>query len=216
MTKIALFFLFVASRLYALSVHVTDETSADKEEVTCNVLNLQKSWQVSIWQKQPYEVSKEGFLFVQMKKEELLGLLDKKKAKILWVEDEGSFLGYLILAPIEEFFDLYVNSPIRTFDCHVDQSLFTKEVQYIEQIAVKKDAVNRGVGTLLVNEAKCLSPYGLVAAVLVEPFPNLASLAFFFKNGFMSVGFLHCIECPSWPAYKTCVLHIGKREDVAF
>ncbi len=207
MIKKIFFLLFATSALYGYTLHLSDKHSSDKKEVIDKLLDLQATWQVNIREMQPLETAVEGFLFVRMKSEELIHLLDAKEVKILWAEEEGELLGYLILTQMNEFFDLYVDSPIRTFDCHIDPATFSQEgLHYIEQIAVKKEAVLQGIATRLLNEAKRLSPKGLVAAVLTKPFPNLASLRFFSRNGFINVGFLDCVECPAWPAYQTCVL----------
>lgn len=207
MRKFLFFFLLIVAVLNAHTLHITDHTCFDKEDVVTKVLELQSSWQVNIREPQDVNTSLEGFLFIRMTPAGLLDLLDIRKAQIIWAEEEGEFLGYLILTPMDEFFDLYINSPIRTFDCKIDHNIFLQEgLLYIEQIAVRKQNAHQGIASSLLDVAKQLAPKGLVAAVLTEPFANLASLNFFLKNGFTQVGFLNCIECPEWPAYQTTIL----------
>ena len=88
--------LLVSGALNAQTLHITDRHSPDKNEVVAHLLELQSSWQVNIREMQSLNTSERGFLFVRMQPESVLHLLDDKNVKILWAEDEGEFLGYLI------------------------------------------------------------------------------------------------------------------------
>lgn len=193
------------------TIHLTDKYADDKEEVVRSILALQQKWQINIRATQLATNTHNGFLFVKMKPEFVIDLLDNKNATIIWASQEEELIGYIILTELDEFFNLYKNSPIRSFACTADQTQFEEYLQsfgvkYIEQIAVKRDLAHTGIGTQLMNQAKQCSQYGLVAAVLTEPLANTASLSFFLRNKFTSMGHINTIECVEWPAYQTSVL----------
>lgn len=218
MKPFILLLLFVSSSLYSYTIHVTDTFSSDKEEVISRLLDLQGSWVVDIRKELSPADLQQGFLIVRATSESMLELVDVKNAKILWVEEEGEFLGYLLLTDMREFFDLYVNSPIRTFDCHVnqvnfEQTLILNNTLYVRQIAIKKEAARFGVGTQLLDEAKRRSPSGLVAVVLTEPCENKASRTFFSKHGFSCIGYLNCVASSLWPAYQSAVYYYETLQD---
>lgn len=206
-----LLLVFISGQtLYGQTLHITDKHSPDKEAVIADLLSLQQTWQIDIREKQPLQLAQNGFLFVRMKPEFIRDLIDNKNATIIWASCDETFAGYLILTEITEFFDLYRDSPIRTFDCLMPQGLFEKylmanNVKYIEQIAVNRSLTHAGIGTALMNEAKGLSPKGLVAAVITQPIRNQASLEFFAGHTFAVMGHLNCVECLEWPAYQTRV-----------
>lgn len=205
---LSLLFIFP---LFGETIHLTDKYANDKEEVIRSILALQQEWQINIRATQLAIDTHNGFLFVKMKPEFVLDLLDNKNATIIWASQKEELIGYIILTEIDEFFDLYKNSSIRSFACSADQTQFEEYLQsfgvkYIEQIAVKRELAHTGIGTQLINAAKQCSPYGLVAAVLTQPLANTASLSFFLKSEFTSMGYLNTIECVEWPAYQTAVL----------
>lgn len=210
----ATFFLIlqfvISSFCYGEELTITDKNSPDKLKVISNLLALQQSWQVDIRSQKNEVYENSGFLFVRMKPESVLDLLDNKDSKIIWVKHNDEMAGYIILTTIQEFFDLYVNSSIRTFEGDnlplLEEYLISNDVKYIEQIAISINHVKKGIGIKLVNAAKELSPKGLVCAILTKPFKNQASLRFFSHHGFLPQGHLNCIECADWPTYQTRVL----------
>lgn len=208
MNYLIVLFCLSCNLLAAFSLHTTSKESADKLEVIEALLDIQKSWQVNIRAQEPEEKLQDGFLFVKMTTEELLHLIDEKGVEILWIEDDHGLAAYLILTDISEFFDLYKNSEIRTFRFDGDE-LELVNLRYIEQIAVRRDACKQGFASHLLDEAKRVSPNGLIAAVLSEPFRNKASSSLFLKNGFHTIGFLDCIEGPVWPKYQTTVFRFN-------
>ncbi len=208
--RAALLLLVCMSQVDGSTIHVTDKYSPNKDEVISHLLELQNGWQIDLHTAAPQDKIQNGFLFVRMKPEFVRSLLDNSTAQILWMEDKGEIAGYIILTEISEFFTLYVDSPIRTFAPLVNLPLFEEylnvnQVRYIEQIAVRNNCVQKGIGSTLLEVAKLVSPDGLVAAVLTQPVLNKASCAFFSKNGFETVGFLNAIESALWPAYQTRV-----------
>ncbi len=211
MFRYVILLLFCVQRLYGYTIDITDKHSSDKEEVISNLLLLQHDWQIDIRAYSSQNDTGNGFLFVRMQPEFIHHLVEHKNAIIISASTDKELVGYIILTDITEFFDLYMHTPIRTFECLVNQSVFEKyldehTVRYVEQIAVKRDQAHKGIGTNLLNKAKSMSPSGIVAAVLTKPVPNSASLDFFTKNQFIDMGTLNCMECPEWPAYQTQVL----------
>ncbi len=207
-TRFLILFSALCSLLSGYTLHRTTIDSLDKQHVIEQVLEIQKSWKVDLRKIPSKESFESGFLFVSMKDEELIALLETKDAEILWIDDEDKLAGYLILTQISEFFDLYKGSMIRSFSFTGDLDSFEQNLQmmrYVEQIAVRKECSGKGYGSLLLANAKDISPNGLIAAILTKPFPNNASKALFLKNDFKCVGTLDCIENPLWPEYQTAV-----------
>ena len=67
-TTLVVMLCFSAAHCFAaLSIHLLDKNSLEKEEIISNLLALQGTWQIDIRNPPAKEKSKDGFLFVRMK-----------------------------------------------------------------------------------------------------------------------------------------------------
>ena len=180
-----------------ISLETIDKDSPLLERTIKEILDIQYSLIIDPFdQPLPENFENDGFILVKMTPDYVRSLITESNASIIAAYEGINMVGYILLTEIDEFYDLYSYPDIGMLELpfpkkNLESFLNEKKVMYIEQISIKPGFSKRGIGTLLVNECKRQSPYGLVADVFIEPITNRPSLAFFSQKGFQKIGILH-------------------------
>ncbi len=197
----------------ARTLYGVDAAHKQLDGIIEEILKIQQSLLVN--RLDPEKVAPElingGFLVTQMAHSELKDLL--RDGKILGICDgsgSGDVLaGYLILTPLTsltqytERYDLSLGISRSDWDSFMASS----DRYYIEQIAVPKSYAKQGIGTALLQASQKLSPKGLMAAILFEPYNNRASYALFTQKGhFDAVGSLDLKDYPGFRDLKSSMM----------
>lgn len=205
--------LFLKEESGARTLYGVDAAHKQIDEIIEEILKIQQSLLVN--RLDPKKVAPEliegGFLVTQMTHSDLKDLL--RDGKILGICDgsgSGDVLaGYLILTPLSsltqytERYDLSLAISRSDWDCFMASS----DRYYVEQIAVAKSYAKQGIGTALLQASQKLSPQGLMAAILFEPYNNRASYALFTQKGhFDAVGSLDLKDYPGFRDLKSSMM----------
>lgn len=181
--------LFLFAPLCSLEI-----VEGDGEEIVSEILAVQKALLLPLDVTEIPEFAKSGFLTVAMTPEYVQAC---EKRVLAYVD--GKVVGYVILETIERFKE-WAEGREFTGDLGPLSNFYT-----IDQIGVLTPYARQGVGTALVNYAKKLSPGGLLTDAVLEPYPNLASMAFFQRQGFRLLGTMEIKATELLPAHKTSV-----------
>lgn len=130
-----------------------------------------------------------GFLISRLTSCELDELLRADATDVYIASTAEHMEGFCLVTHVHDLLDLCKDPAAG--ELHYTQPTSIAEADYLFQIAVMEQNSRAGIGSALVNVVKADHPNGLVADVLVEPVKNNASLAFFAKHGFETIGELH-------------------------
>lgn len=184
-------------------VKVFDEPTIEviersEPEVIEAVLGIQKTLLAPLSEVPPF--AEAGFLTIEMTHEYLEKFL--QTGKILIARQEGRIVGYLLLDRIDGFIDWAKD---KRFDSEWNLERL-RGIQYIDQIAVLRSYARQGIGTALVEEAKKLSPRGILIDILFAPYSNHASMQFFASQGFVPLGIVYVEAYSKRAAHATSVM----------
>lgn len=131
-----------------------------------------------------------GFLISELARDEVEEAV-KNGGKIFLATCRGELVGYALTAPIHEFSSLYQKGSSGSFSQSLELEIDFNSLVYLYQIAIAPLYAGRGVGTSIINQVKSDSgTKGVLTDVLVEPLNNEASIRFFLKNQFRTIGIL--------------------------
>ncbi len=115
-------------------------------------------------------------------------------------------IAYILTCPIREFTDLITSSTQATGTLESNETIRFGDYRYLYQIAVAKNHARKGVNTQLLAYAKTIEQMPLLTDVLISPLDNDASVQFFKKNGFNSIGYLFLSSYRDFGELKSEVL----------
>ena len=191
------FFPFLGS---ALTFQVINKDAEQIEEIITEILEIQKSLLL------PLEISEiplylqTGFLTIQMTHQYLLDFI--QTGKFLIAVHQNQIVAYLLLDQMEKYLN-WADS--NQFNSGVDLRSF-QNIQYIDQIGVVPEFARQRIGTALIEQAKRLSPDGLLTDILSSPHCNHASLCFFAANGFLHIGTMQIKKTAKYQKHATSVM----------
>lgn len=192
------FLLYCYAAPCNIVLQTIDKNWENKEEVIGEILQIQRTLVLPLDIAEMPAFAETGFLTIGMTPEYLQGFLEEGMA-IVAFEDER-MVGYLLLDRAEGFLKWAEGRKVSV-------SLEAlREWHYIDQIAVLTECSKQGIGKALVEEAKNLAPNGLMVDILIEPYCNAASLAFFAKQGFTPFAIMEIEANHLRPAHKISVL----------
>lgn len=172
----------------SIQIEVMDSKVANSiSTILLEVLHLQRSLIAT----RDSASRENGFLISAFSFEELQGLLGSD-GKLFVARIDGELVGYLLITSISEFSSLIGDGSDHASGGRLlgAPEFCFSEYKYLYQVAVSERTKGLGIGKRLLTEAKRNSSASLLTDVLIEPVPNDASLAFFWKNGFQNAGVL--------------------------
>lgn len=153
----------------------------------------------------------EGFLIKRYSIEELETSIDNISEHLLVAEtQEQEIVGFLKLQRSEE------RSVLENLKWHDDElkrefetefKSGSENISYIEQLAVRKDYLRRGIGSILYKAVFNKHPNMLFYCFIVmKPFKNQASLDFHLKLGFKEAAWFRSAEFCGLKDYESTML----------
>ncbi len=180
----------------SFSLQIIDVDSVNKEAIIEEILTIQKSLLIPLEETTMPSFAQTGFITIQRSPQYLLKFLEK--GIIIVAYHQNQMVGYLSLEEIDGYIDW-----ARGRRLDAERSLDSLDgVKYIDQVAALTTFANQEIETVLINLAKELSPYGIMTDTLAKPYPNLAAMALFRKNGFVNLGTLYVEETDALPQHQ--------------
>jgi GNAT superfamily N-acetyltransferase len=193
-----LFFPILGSSFLLRSI---DKHAENKEEVIATVLDIQKSLLLPLDVMEMPDFAKTGFITIQMDPQYLDNFL--QEGEIIVAYHEKQIIAYLLLDAIDSYITWAEQQSVDLKEDLISLS----GSKYIDQIGVLSAYARNGIGTALIDYAKSRSSKGLLADILLEPYPNRASSAFFDHCGFVCLGTVQVNANHLRPAHNTSVFY---------